>query len=137
MLNALFTKIFGSRNERVVKKMGRVVDLVNAFEEALQALSDEELKAKTAELRKRFEGGETLDDLLPEAFAVVREATVERSVRMKTHGDRLDILEALDWDVDNTTARSSDYDDLAVVLNGHIVSRVGAADVHFHLAWGH
>ena len=76
MLNALFTKIFGSRNDRVVKKMSRVVDQVNAFEEALQALSDEELKAKTPELRERFTAGESLDDLLPEAFAVVREASV-------------------------------------------------------------
>ena len=76
MLNALFTKIFGSRNDRVVKKMGKVVDQVNVFEEALQTLSDEALKAKTTELRNRFDGGETLDDLLPEAFAVVREASV-------------------------------------------------------------
>ena len=76
MLNALFTKVFGSRNERVVKKMGRVVDRVNAFEDALKALSDEELKAKTAEFRQRFADGEKLDDLLPEAFATVREASV-------------------------------------------------------------
>src|SRR5210317_397538 len=76
MLNALFTKIFGSRNDRVVKKMGRVVDQVNAFEDAIKALSDEELKAKTAKLQKRFNEGESLNDLLPEAFATVREASV-------------------------------------------------------------
>ncbi len=76
MLNALFTKIFGSRNDRVVKKMGRVVDQVNAFEDGIKALSDEELKAKTAEFRQRFTAGETLDALLPEAFATVREASV-------------------------------------------------------------
>ncbi|MGB5290309.1 MAG: preprotein translocase subunit SecA, partial [Lysobacterales bacterium] len=76
MLNALFTKIFGSRNDRVVKKMGRVVDQVNAFEDAIKALSDEELKAKTAEFQKRFADGETLDSMLPEAFATVREASV-------------------------------------------------------------
>ena len=76
MLNALFTKIFGSRNDRVVKKMGRVVDQVNVFEDALKALSDEELKAKTSELRQRFKDGETLEALLPEAFAIVREASV-------------------------------------------------------------
>lgn len=76
MLNALFTKLFGSRNDRVVKKMGRVVDQVNAFEDALKALSDEELKAKTAEFRKSFADGKTLDELLPEAFATVREASV-------------------------------------------------------------
>jgi len=76
MLNTLFTKIFGSRNERVVKKMGRVVDQVNAFEDAMKALSDEELKAKTAEFKKRFADGEKLDSMLPEAFATVREASV-------------------------------------------------------------
>ena len=76
MLNAIFTKIFGSRNDRVVKKMGRVVDQVNAFEDALKALSDEELKAKTADLQQRFANGETLDAMLPEAFATVREASV-------------------------------------------------------------
>ncbi len=76
MLNALFTKIFGSRNERVVKKMDRTVERVNAFEEAINALSDDALKAKTSEFRQRFKDGETLDDLLPEAFAVVREASV-------------------------------------------------------------
>jgi preprotein translocase subunit SecA len=76
MLNALFTKLFGSRNDRVIKKMGRVVDRVNALEDAIKALSDEELKAKTVEFRQRFNAGETLDDLLPEAFATVREASV-------------------------------------------------------------
>ena len=53
MLNALFTKIFGSRNERIVKKLGRVVDRVNAFEEAIKALSEEELKAKETKLIAR------------------------------------------------------------------------------------
>ncbi|MFC1778101.1 preprotein translocase subunit SecA, partial [Pseudomonadota bacterium] len=76
MLNALFTKLFGSRNERIVKKMGKVVDQVNALEDTIKALSDEDLKAQTAKLRQRFTDGETLDDLLPEAFATVREASV-------------------------------------------------------------
>ena len=76
MLNALTTKIFGSRNDRLVKKMGRTVETINALEESVQALSDEELKAKTAEFRQRYADGETLDNLLPEAFAVVREASV-------------------------------------------------------------
>ena len=76
MLNALITKIFGSRNDRVVKKMGRTVDQVNALEESFKALSDDELKAKTEEFRKRFADGEKLDALLPEAFATVREASV-------------------------------------------------------------
>jgi preprotein translocase subunit SecA len=76
MLNALITKVFGSRNERLVKKMSREVKQINDLEETIQALSDEELKAKTAEFRVRYEQGETLEDLLPEAFACVRETSV-------------------------------------------------------------
>jgi preprotein translocase subunit SecA len=82
MLTSIFTKIFGSRNERLVKKMGRVVQQINELEPAVQALSDDELKARTAEFRQRFEGGASLDDLLPEAFACVREASV-RAVGMR------------------------------------------------------
>jgi preprotein translocase subunit SecA len=88
MLNALFTKLFGSRNERNVKKMGRVVDQVNAFEAAMKALSDEELKAKTIEFRQRFAAGETLDALLPEAFATVREASV-RTLKLRHYDVQL------------------------------------------------
>jgi len=76
MLNALITKIFGSRNDRVVKQLAKKVERINALEEALQQLSDEDLKAKTAELREKVEGGASLDDVLSEAFAVVREASV-------------------------------------------------------------
>ncbi|MCP4046865.1 MAG: preprotein translocase subunit SecA [Gammaproteobacteria bacterium] len=76
MLNALFTKLFGSRNERIIKKMGKTVDQVNALEDTIKALSDEDLKAQTAKLRQRFTDGETFSDLLPEAFATVREASV-------------------------------------------------------------
>ncbi len=68
------TKLFGS-NERVIEKLKPLVDSVNAFEKSIQALSDESLRAKTAEFRKRLAGGETLDDILPEAFAVVREGS--------------------------------------------------------------
>ncbi len=73
MLNFL-TRIFGSRNERLLKAMSREVRAAAAFEPALQALSDEALKAKTEEFRARLAAGTTLDQLLPEAFAVVREA---------------------------------------------------------------
>ncbi|MGB5018424.1 MAG: preprotein translocase subunit SecA, partial [Candidatus Moraniibacteriota bacterium] len=66
------TKLFGS-NERVVEKLRPIVDQVNSFEESLHALNDEELRAKTGEFRERLKNGETLNDLLPEAFAVVRE----------------------------------------------------------------
>jgi preprotein translocase subunit SecA len=76
MLNKLITKVFGSRNERLIKKMGKFVQQVNAFEPAIQVLSDEQLKAKTTEFKSRLTQGESLDDLLPEAFACVREASV-------------------------------------------------------------
>jgi preprotein translocase subunit SecA len=70
------TRIFGSRNQRLLRQYSKVVNRINALEESLQALSDAELKAKTDEFRKRYEEGESLDDLLPEAFAVAREASV-------------------------------------------------------------
>ena len=74
MVSKLLSKIFGSRNERLVKKMRKTVERINAFEPDMEALSDEELRAKTDEFRGRLEQGETLDQLLPEVFAVVREA---------------------------------------------------------------
>ena len=73
MLNIL-TRIFGSRNERVLRSLARDVRASTAFEPALQALSDEQLRAKTDEFRGRLAAGESIDRLLPEAFAVVREA---------------------------------------------------------------
>ena len=75
MADGIFVKVFGSANSRELKRMGKLVARVNAFEERTQALSDEELKAKTAEFRQRLDAGASLDDLLPEAFAVVREAS--------------------------------------------------------------
>jgi preprotein translocase subunit SecA len=74
MVNKLFAKVFGSRNERLVKAMSKAVNRVNALEPEIEALADDALRAKTDELRQRIAGGEALDDLLPEAFAVVREA---------------------------------------------------------------
>jgi preprotein translocase subunit SecA len=74
MLNSLLKKIFGSRNDRLLKQYFKKVEQINAFEPAIQKLSDAELRAKTDEFKGRLEKGETLDDLLPEAFAVVREA---------------------------------------------------------------
>ena len=71
----LLTKIFGSRNDRLLKQMGKEVKKINALEPVLEALSDEELKAKTAEFKERVAQGETLEQVLPEAFAVVREAS--------------------------------------------------------------
>jgi preprotein translocase subunit SecA len=74
MVTALFKKIFGSRNERLLKQYSRSVRAINALEPKFEAFSDGELRAKTDEFRTRYKNGETLDDLLPEAFAVVREA---------------------------------------------------------------
>src|SRR5512143_4075939 len=74
MVGNVLRKIFGSRNERVLKRMRRVVTKINALEPACLALTDEQLRAKTTEFKDRLANGETLDDLLPEAFAMVREA---------------------------------------------------------------
>ena len=82
MITKFLTKIFGSRNQRLLKTYGRNVERINALEPSIKALSDDALRAKTDEFRKRFGAGETLDDLLPEAFAVVREASV-RALRMR------------------------------------------------------
>jgi preprotein translocase subunit SecA len=75
MLQAVLTKIFGTKNERELKKMWPRVAEINAFEPILEKLTDEQLKGKTAEFRQRLADGTALDDLLPEAFAVVREAS--------------------------------------------------------------
>jgi len=75
MLNVL-TKFFGSRNDRLLKELWPVADQINALEPDMQALSDEQLAAKTPEFRQRLDNGATRDELLPEAFAVVREASV-------------------------------------------------------------
>ena len=76
MFDELLTKIFGSRNDRLIKQYRRKCDAINKLEPTMQALSDDELKAKTQEFRDRIAQGATIEDLLPEAFAVVREASV-------------------------------------------------------------
>ncbi|BBU67927.1 preprotein translocase subunit SecA [Fluviibacter phosphoraccumulans] len=75
MISGLLKSLFGSRNDRLLKTYRKQVERVNAHEPAMEALSDEALQAKTTEFRTRLAGGETLDALLPEAFAVVREAS--------------------------------------------------------------
>lgn len=75
MISTLFKKLFGSRNERLVKQYAQKVQQINALEPAMQALSDEALRAKTEEFKQRYAKGESLDKLLPEAFAVVREGS--------------------------------------------------------------
>ena len=74
MLKVL-TRLFGSRNERLLKQYWPIVEQINSFEPAVKELTDEALAAKTTEFRQRIADGATLDELLPEAFAVVREAS--------------------------------------------------------------
>ncbi|MDA8481918.1 preprotein translocase subunit SecA [Pseudomonas resinovorans] len=74
MFAPLLKKLFGSKNEREVKRMAKAVQAINAFEEQMVALTDDQLRAKTEEFKARLAKGETLDQLLPEAFAVAREA---------------------------------------------------------------
>jgi preprotein translocase subunit SecA len=75
MIKKLINSIFGSQNERTLKQLKPIVDAVNAVEPKIAALTDDALKAKTAEFKERLSKGETLDDLLVEAFACVREAS--------------------------------------------------------------
>jgi preprotein translocase subunit SecA len=74
MVNKFFGKIFGSRNDRVLKKLRKVISEIESFEATIEQLDDASLQAKTTEFRQQLTDGKTLDDLLPEAFAVVREA---------------------------------------------------------------
>lgn len=82
MISTMFKKLFGSRNDRLVKQYMQKVQKINALEPAMQTLSDDELRAKTAEFKQRYVAGETLEQLLPEAFAVVREGS-QRALGMR------------------------------------------------------
>ena len=82
MLSTLFRKFLGSRNDRLIKQYSQKVKEINALEPVMQALSDEALRAKTEEFKQRFQQGESLEKLLPEAFAVVREGSV-RALEMR------------------------------------------------------
>ncbi|RRN58802.1 preprotein translocase subunit SecA [Pseudoxanthomonas sp. SGNA-20] len=75
MINKLLTRVFGSRNERLLRQLDRIVARINALEPEMQKLSDDQLKAKTPEFQQRIANGEPLDKILPEAFAVCREAS--------------------------------------------------------------
>ena len=85
---SLMEKIFGNLNAKEVKKLEKIADKVEALDEETSKLSDDELRAKTDEFKGRLAEGETMDDLLPEAFAVCREAAV-RSLGMKHFHVRL------------------------------------------------
>src|SRR6185437_10150275 len=78
----LLTRVFGSRNERVIRGYGRTIRAANQLEPQIKALSDEALRAKTDEFRRRLKEGTKLDELVPEAFAVVREAAM-RTLKMR------------------------------------------------------
>jgi len=82
MIGNVLKKVFGSKNERELNKLKPVVEQINALEPEMQALSDDQLRAKTQALKERIDKGATLDELLPEAFAVVREASV-RTLKMR------------------------------------------------------
>ena len=79
---SLMEKIFGDLNAKEVKKVEKIVDVIESYDAQMQQLSDDELRAKTDEFKGRLAEGETLDDILPEAFAVCREAAW-RSLGMK------------------------------------------------------
>lgn len=76
MIMNLLRKIFGTRNERLIRRMSKVVTQINAWESKMKALTDEAMRAKTDEFRERLVAGESLNDILPEAFALVREASM-------------------------------------------------------------
>src|SRR3954469_22937190 len=82
MINTVLKKIFGSRNDRLVKQYSRNVRRINDFEPAFAALSDDEMRSKTVSFRERVGNGEPLEDILPEAFALVREAS-KRALGMR------------------------------------------------------
>lgn len=75
MFQTIAKSLFGSSNDRYVKSIGKVVNQINALELQIQALSDDELRAQTDKFRRQLDDGQTLDDILPEAFATVREAS--------------------------------------------------------------
>ncbi|MCP3896186.1 MAG: preprotein translocase subunit SecA, partial [Bacteroides sp.] len=82
MVTNLLTKVFGSKNERELKKIKPIVEKINAFEPQIQSMSDEALKAQTPLFKERLNNGESLDDILPETFATVREASI-RTLQMR------------------------------------------------------
>ncbi|GMQ87023.1 MAG: preprotein translocase subunit SecA [Gammaproteobacteria bacterium] len=82
MVTSLLRKVFGSRNDRILKRLSKIVNKINELESGLEKLSDAELRAKTDQFRQRYQDGETLDQLLPEAFAVAREGSC-RTLNMR------------------------------------------------------
>jgi preprotein translocase subunit SecA len=85
MISKLLRKIWGTKSSKMIKKLSSLAKSINSLRDSIQKLSDEQLKNKTVEFRSRIQKGESLDDILPEAFAVVREAS--RRVCGKEHYD--------------------------------------------------
>ena len=82
MVISLLKKVFGTRNDREVKRIQVIVDQVNLLESSINKLSDDKLRSKTGEFKSRLKEGATIDDILPEAFALVREAGL-RTLKMR------------------------------------------------------
>ena len=82
MFSKILTKMFGTSNDRFIKTLKPIIDQINSYEPSLEALSDDELKQKTPYFIEQLNLGKTLDDILPEAFAVVREAS-KRSIGLR------------------------------------------------------
>ena len=92
----LTEKLFGTHSQRELKRIAPIVDKIESLRDGMMALSDEELRAKTAEYKARFQAGETLDDLLPEAFATMREAS--RRVLNMRHFD-VQLIGGIIWEI--------------------------------------
>jgi preprotein translocase subunit SecA len=88
MITAVLKKVFGSKNERELKRMGRIVDQINTLAPEMQKLSDDQIPERTEQFRERLANGETLDKLLPEAFALAREAA-DRSLGLRPYDVQL------------------------------------------------
>ena len=88
IINKVLSKVVGSHHERVIKKYTKLVAQINSFERAMQALGDGELRAKTQQFRERLDKEDTLESILPEAFAVVREAS-QRSLGLRHYDVQL------------------------------------------------
>ncbi|MGH8729466.1 MAG: preprotein translocase subunit SecA [Burkholderiales bacterium] len=127
MMPNLLRKVFGSRNDRLLKAYGHTVRAINALEAEIQNLPDAELRAKTPAFKQRIEKGESLDDLLPEAFAVVREAS-KRALEMR-HFDVQLIGGMVLHDGKIAEMRTGEGKTLAATLPGYL-NALGGKGVH-------
>ncbi|MCA9017944.1 MAG: DEAD/DEAH box helicase, partial [Planctomycetaceae bacterium] len=123
MSGNLLSKIFGSSNSRKLKRIQRKVNAINGFETEIETLADEELKSRTAALRERYEGGESLDDLLPEAFALVREAS-KRTLGLR-HFDVQMIGGIVLYEGDIAEMRTGEGKTLVATLPAYLIGLTG------------